>query len=253
MVRIEPQYTEVLINLLENTRVKEQIDTAMSDYPIYTKTSTNEYIPDFIPTRTEINKAILDYYKYREIGFETVGRFIDELHTALNEIMPYYNQLMFSLDQDYDIKFNVDYTRTIDRQLSGTGAIQNTSSASATDSATDGSTINNYNKHVNSKTPQDSLSITNQNIDTVTYADEVNWNHDTNTSNSTHNGTSSSSGNASQSSTNSQTEGTSERTKGNYGQISVQSLIEQYRNLILNIKQDIIRDRRIAELFMTVF
>lgn len=253
MSRYQARYTEVLINLIENERLKPLLDEAMSTYPIYTKTSSNEYIPNFIPTREEINQAILDYYKYREIGFETVGRFLDELKTSLNEIMPYYNQLMFSLDQDYDIKFNVDYTREINRELEGTGEASSTSSTQASDSTNDSSTINNYNKHVRSNTPQDSLSITNQNINNVSYADEVTWNHDTNSSTANHTGSSSANGTGSQSTETTQTEGTTERTKGNYGQISVQSLIESYRNLIVNIKQDIIKDRRIAELFMNIY
>ena len=253
MARYQARYTEVLINLLENERVKPLIDEALSTYPIYTKQSQNEYIPNFIPTRQEINNAILDYYKYREIGFETVGRFIDELRIAMNEIMPYYNQLMFSLDQDYDIKFNVDYTREIQRELEGTGEATSTSNVSASDETSDTSTVNNYNKHVNSKTPQDSLTITNQNIDNVTYADEVSWNHDTNTDNSTHEGSSTSTGTGTQTSETTQTEGTTETVRGNYGQVSIQSLIERYRDLILNIKKDIINDRRIAELFMTIY
>ena len=253
MIRYIPRYTEVLINLLENERTKAKIDEALSSYPLYTSTSSHEYIPNIIPTRDEINKKILDHYKYREIGFETVGRFLDELEITMNEIMPYYNQLMFTMDQDYDIKYNADYTRTINRQLANQGASNSQTNASTSSTTVDNSTVNNYNKNVKSDTPQDSLSIVNTGIDTVTYANELGFNHDTNTENGRHEGVSSSTGSGSQTSSTNETEGTTEAVKGNYGQVSVQSLIEHYRKLILNIVQDIINDDRIKELFMNIY
>lgn len=44
--------------------------------------------PAYKPT---LEKKIIKHYYYREIGFETVGRFIDRLDTKLNEILPKYN------------------------------------------------------------------------------------------------------------------------------------------------------------------
>ena len=93
MVDVHAKYTVVLKTLLDNKEAKEKIEKALSSYPIYTATSKNEYIPNIIPTRSELNEKILNYYKYREIGFETFGRFVDELEIAMKEIMPYYNQL----------------------------------------------------------------------------------------------------------------------------------------------------------------
>ena len=90
---IYAKYTIVLKTLLDDPETKALIDKAMSTYPLYEKRSEEKYIPSYIPTREQLNKKILDYYKYREIGFETVGRFLTELEVALNEIMPYYNQL----------------------------------------------------------------------------------------------------------------------------------------------------------------
>lgn len=270
---IPARYTEVLVNLMNDEEAKAKIDQAMSTYPLYVKKSTEEYIPSYIPTREELNNAILNYYKYREIGFETFGRFLFELETALNEIMPYYNQLYFSTDQDYDLLFNVDYTREISRNRedtnqdtsigSGTNQSSSNNQTSATDSSTTSATSNNYNKSVSSSTPQGSLSITASNIDNVTYADEVKWNHD--------NGTQSGSSQGSSSSTSATTntgsvsnrldsngghtedESTTERVKGNYGQMSYQTLLGQYRDLILNVTQQIINDERIAELFMMIY
>ena len=246
---IPARYTEVLVNLLNNAEAKAKIDKAMSTYPLYKKQSKEEYIPSYIPTREELNNAILNYYKYREIGFETFGRFLEELETALNEIMPYYNQLYFSTDQDYDLLFNVDYTRDITREKQNTGNTETTSQA--TDQTSTTSNVNNYSKNVNSQTPQGQLGITAQNIDNVTYADNVTWNKNTSSDSATSNGTANTT--ASGSSENNEDETTKERVKGNYGQMSYQTLLGQYRDLIMNVTQQIINDERISELFMLVY
>jgi hypothetical protein len=247
---IPARYTEVLYNLLNNPQTKTEIDKAMSTYPLYKGTTDKEYnIPNIIPTREQLNKKILDYYRYREIGFETVGRFLQELEISLNEIMPYYNQLFFSADQDYNIIYNVDYKRTIDRDLSG-----NTSSntqSNATDSTTTTADSTSWNKRVSSDTPQNQLSITNKGIDTVDYANEVNWNKDDAKSSGTTSGSANST--ASGRGTNNELESTIETTKGNFGVVSAQDLVKKYRELIINIEQQIINDPRIVELFMLVY
>ena len=251
---IYAKYTEVLYNLLNNKQTKDLIDEKMSTYPLYVSTSKQEYgIPNIIPTREELNKKILNYYKYREIGFETVGRFLDELEISLNEIMPYYNQLFFSADQDYNIIYNVDYKRTIDRDLSGNTS--STSTGNTTSSSSDSTTTSSdtYDKNVESDTPQSQLGITNKQINNVDYANKVTWNHTS--QDGTSEGTSSTTADstATGSGTNKEIETTLETTKGNFGVVSAQDLIEKYRKLIINIEQMIINDPRISELFMLIY
>lgn len=43
--------------------------------------------------RAELEKKIIEHYYFRQIGFETVGRFKFYLNTRLREIMPRYNKL----------------------------------------------------------------------------------------------------------------------------------------------------------------
>ena len=253
MHRIQARYTEVLLNLLENNTTKTLIDNAMSDYPIYVSTSDHTYIPNIVPTRTDINNAILNYYKYREIGFETVGRFIDELHTALNEIMPYYNQLMFTQDQDYNITYNVDYVKTIDRDRDETRGNTTSTSTSASDSSSTTSSTETNSKNVSSDTPQDSLTIPNTGIDTVTYANNASWNKTNGSDSATNTGTSSTTGSGTSNDVIGENEATTETTKGNFGVVSAQDLVMKYRETILNIVQMIINDERISELFMQVY
>lgn len=245
---IPAKYTEVLDNLLRNEQTAEAIATAMSKYPLYETDPerVEEYGTAYkIPTRAELNNKILSYYRFREIGFETVGRFLFELETALNEIMPYYNQLFYSADQDFNPIYNVDYVRNTQRNRSDT----NIGSQSTTTSASDSGSVTDESKNVTSDTPQNQLSITNKQIDQVNYASEASWGKNSNTSTSN----SSSSMNGSNSTIGNEKEGIVETTKGNFGVTSAQDLIVKYRETLLNIEQLIIHDKRIAELFMLIY
>lgn len=291
------RYTVVLKCLMDDQEVRPLLDKALSTYPLYEKKSKEEFIPSIVPTREQLNSKILNAYKYREIGFETIARFLDELEISMNEIMPYYNQLLFSADQDYNILFNVDYQRTTTTDREGSHSQETSGETSATTSGTDNTstttldsqntettttensetnaTVNHTSKNVKSSTPQSELSVTAANIDSVSYADEVNWNKDTNSDQATTQGTStgnttssgtgsnettgehstSGSGSSSETSTGSNTEKETmlETTKGNFGVMATQDLITKYRELIINIEQQIINDERISELFMRVY
>lgn len=238
--QLPARYTEVLDNLLNYSESRTAIEQAMSTYPLY-QTDPNK-VKQFgtayqIPTRAELNTKILNFYRFREIGQETFGRWLFELETALNEIMPRYNQLFYSADQDFNPIYNVDYKKT-------TMGSQNANS-STTSSGSDSSTNEAYTKSVNSKTPQDSLGISNTGIDSVDYADDASWGKSSGGTTGTSSTTGNSSSNGSTSSV--------ETTKGNFGVVSSQDLILKYRETILNIEQLIINDPRIAELFMLIY
>lgn len=237
---IPARYTEVLDNLLRNEEARADIEEAMSDYPLYE--TDPDKVRQFgtsykIPTRQELNDKILNFYRFREIGQETFGRWLFELKTALHEIMPKYNQLFYSADQDFNPIYNVDYVKTT---LGNESASSNTTSTGQ-----DSSTNEEYTKGVNSKTPQDALGLSNMQIDSVDYADDANWgkSNGSTTGSNTTNGSSTSNG------TNSMTE----TTKGNFGVVSAQDLILKYRETIINIEQQIINDPRIKELFMLIY
>lgn len=284
-INTHAKYTVVLNELLRNPETKSLIDDVLSRYPIYTPTSDNVYIPRIIPTREELNQKILNYYKYREIGFETVGRFLDELNTTMCEIMPYYNQLMFTADQDYNVIYNVDYVRTTDTKRDGetSGSVTGDTSSNTISTSNDSaktttksndtsavdSEVNHNSKNVHSETPSNELEITGADIDSVTYADKITWNKDANKDKSTTTGESSSTtdthSNAGGSTDNTSTmtsktggkstdkENTVETIKGNFGVVSAQDLISKYRDIIINIEQMIINDVRLSELFMLVY
>lgn len=249
---IRAKYTVVLKELLDNKEVKALIDDALKDYPMYVPKNPKTYT--LIPKREELNQKILDFYKYREIGFETVGRFIDELRIAMNEIMPGYYQDYKAADilNGVDDPFgNVDIVETYEEITEGksTGKSNNTSNTNAESKSN--TTMSNDTRTVKTTTPQTQISV--PNINGVTHADEIAWNEDKSTSNGTNN-------DKSDSTSSGTSEGTSEgktshtlTKKGNQGVNTYAHDLKELRDLFINIEQRIINDRRIAELFMTIY
>ena len=253
---IPAKYTEVLENLLQNEQTAPLIAQAMSTYPLYETdpNKVNEYGTAYkVPTRAELNDKILSYYRWREIGFETVGRFLFELETALKEIMPYYNQLYYSADQDFNPIYNVDYIRNTQRNRSDTTIGSQSSATNTSTSGSESSNSTDNSKTVTSDTPQNQLGIIAENIDNLDYASEASWGKNANNSSSSNSSTGSTSTNASDSTIGNEKEGIVETTKGNFGVTSAQDLIVKYRETLLNIEQLIIHDKRIAELFMLIY
>lgn len=245
---IHAKYTAVLISLLEDPATKGQIDKALSTYPLY----QNEKAYDLVPKREELNQRLLDHYKYREIGFETVGRFLDELRITMGEIMPRYNELlktvvtMAELPSPFD---NVDVVETFEETRTETGGVETASTAS--DTTTTNNTVGSDSKQVQSQTPQGNINIPAKNIDNVPYADQVNWGKD----NSTSNGSSTSNGETTTSTANESTGTTKHKyTKtGNQGVNTYAHDMIEFRTVIIDVVDQIINDPRIAELFMLVY
>lgn len=263
---IRARYTTVLKDIMDDPVAYPELEQAMSSYKLYTPIHKELY--GYIPTRSELNAKILNHYKYREIGFETVGRFIDELETSLNEIMPKYNQWYKSIDIMNDIEdifSNVDVTETSseDRHdsVSGKGSATNNTSTSSTTTANSDTTsdVESNSKSVSSTTPQGSLSIGSKGIDSVDHADEAKWgedvSHSKGTTTDTSTGSTSSDATSSTSSI-SESEGTLTRMfskKGNQGVNTYAHDMLEFRQLFVNVEQMIINDERISELFMRIW
>ena len=71
------KYTVELRTLMNDDLVRPLLNEALSKYPMYKPLTNNEEVLAIIPTRQILNDKLLNHYKYREIGFETVGRFLD--------------------------------------------------------------------------------------------------------------------------------------------------------------------------------
>ena len=244
------EYTVKLKTLLEDEKAKQLIDKALSTYPMFEPKNKFEYM--VIPSREELNNKLLNHYKYREIGFETPARFIDELEIVMNEIMPYYNGLLKTADVINgidDVFGNVDIIESFEEET--TGSAKGSSSGNSKGDSTTSSEMHDDGKSVDSATPQGQLDISSNDIDSIDYADNAKWNKNN----------SSSSGEAHDTSeTNSESEsessGTTKHTltkKGNQGVNTYAHDMLEFRQLIRNIEQEIIENPKIQELFMMVY
>lgn len=257
---IRAKYTVVLHTLMNDPQLRQQLDQALSTYPLYNPGKAY----DLIPTREELNQKLLNHYKYHEIGFETIGRFLDELKITMGEIMPRYNELfktivtMADLPNPFD---NVDIVETFDETKQNTSTTDSSSgtetTSTAVDTTTTTGTASSHNKHVNSKTPQDKISIPAEGIDSVDYADEAQWNKDTSTTggSSTSDGSTTASSDSTSNITNEGSETTTHTytKKGNQGVNTYAHDMNEFRTSIIDVVDQIMNDFRIRELFMLVY
>lgn len=260
------QYTVKLKSLLDDEKTKAAIDKALSTYPLYVAEHNTDYY--YVPTREQLNSKLLNAYKYREIGLETPGRFIDELEIAMNEIMPYYNQLFKSADimNGIDDPFgNVDVTETFTEEVTGesestsSGSNESTSKRKETASSTGTAEETKNKKNVFADQPQSEISATAEEIEGVDYASNITWDKEGNrvSNNASNSGEAdeSASGKSeaeAKGKTNQKTTHTMTK-KGNQGVNTYAHDMNELRETFLNIEQMIINDERISILFMRVF
>ena len=197
------QYTLELREIVKNRDIFKSIN-----YELY----NNDYKPIF-------EEKFIKRYYFREIGCETVGRFLIYLEATLNEIMPYYTQLYKTTTYKYDPLLNYDLTEEITREIVGenysTSSTSNTGENRSYDTPVVKSNLYDYKK---------SPSFIGSSEDSVNY--NGNANNKTNEVNR-------------------------RNTRGNIGVMSSQDLIEKERKLIINIDKMILDD--LEELFMQVF
>lgn len=276
------KYTVLLRTLMMSPEVKIELDRAMSTYPIYVPDNEMRYA--LIPTREQLNTKILNHFKYREIGFETVGRFIDELEITLNTIMPKYYSLYKSIDMMNgldDIFGNIDITETYQESTVNSNQSQSTSNASndtttninATSNETDESNTSSNRsggsdrKEVYSDTPQSQLQITANNIDSVDYATNVSWSKGNETEQETNSASQERSVNSETDETTSATSSNSASAesqgstqvqhtlnrKGNQGVNTYAHDLLEFRKLLDNVEEMILNDAELNKLFMLVY
>jgi len=218
------RYTVELRDIVENTS-REEVEAFFMDYNL------EDYLTDqeiqIINERGTWSKEklaskIVDHYYMREIGLETVGLFKLKAKVAMREIMEEKLPLIYSAAIKYDPMVNVDYTEEYDASTSNnqSGKSKGTSSG----------------LNVNSDTPQGQISKAS--ILAGSYASSTGANENESSSEDVSNS------NGSQSST--------KHVKGNSGiSVTAQKLIQQYRENIIMIDRDIIKD--LASLFMGIY
>ena len=173
--------------------------------------------------RKEFVKKFYNEYRFREIGFETVGRFKTSLISKLYNIMPYYVEYYKTVlvANDMDFMITKDITETFIREIDGENVVNSTSTSNATG------------KSMAYDTPNSMIS------DITKYPTVGN---DTVTD-----GTSS----AEQTGKNKQIEKTTFNSKGNLGVSSDGFLLEKWRDVIIDIDMLIIGE--LEDLFLQFF
>lgn len=172
-------------------------------------------------------KFIKRFY-FREIGVETIERFLINLETTLNEIMPYYKHLYQTTTYKYDPILNYDVTETITREI--VGELESNNRAEQSTNQNEG--IRNYDTPI--------IKVKDEN----NYKKSPSFITDTQ-SNNTLNGSSNRREN------NKTNEVNKRNTKGNIGTMTTQDLIKKEREIIINIDKMILDDLEV--LFMQVF
>lgn len=177
-------------------------------------------------SKDKLAQAILDHYYMYEIGFETPALFKHQAKVLMRELMEEKAPLIYSAAIKYDPLVNVDYSEEFHRT-------SDNSSSSESSSTSNGSGLT-----VNSDTPQG--EITKANILAGNYASSTGANETT----SSISDTTSNSGEGSEDYT--------KKVKGNSGvSATAQKMIQQYRENIIMINRDIIKD--MGSLFMGIY
>ena len=224
-------FTPVKFNPPLYTRA--QVENFFKDYELtdYLTTEQINVISEFgVWNKDKLARKIVDHYYMRESGFETIGLFKHYAKVTMEELMEKYLPLIYSASIEYDPLVNVDYTETFEREAN----VEN-SGNSTSESSNNSSGIG-----INSDTPQG--QVNKQSILAGSYA--------TSTTASENESSISDEVNTSSESTNN--ESYTKNVRGNSGvSATAQKMIEQYRQNIIAIDSEIIKELNI--LFMGLY
>ena len=212
---------------------REDVESFFTDYELedyLTPEQINVINEHGVWNKQKLARKIVDHYYMRESGFETIGLFRHYAKVTMQELMERYLPLIYSASIEYDPLVNVDYTETFNRTADISNSGQSNSSSSNNASSLG----------VASDTPQGQISktsILSGNYASSTSASETESAIQDETTTS---------------STSNNEEAYTKRVKGNSGvSATAQKMIEQYRQNIISIDKDIIKELNI--LFMGLF
>ena len=223
------EYTETLGNLIAlGYDTDDKLHLSVDYYPIYDENH-----------RAELNEKIIRHYALREIGQETAQQFIFYLGVTMAEIMPYFNERYRTLDMEYNPLDSMDMTTD--------SANGSESQSSGKASSTQDSTSSSASRSDNSSTTK-SKSFDSDVPQTGVQGDFARYASHANESQADSSGTASSSQDstshtAAHSTTDYQHDSSNARGKSHVTgrSQSAMSLIQEYRNAIINVDMEIVR------------
>lgn len=245
--------TEVTVELREV--VESGVDIWDFDYPSYYKGDEKK----------AFEQKVLDHFWLRQIGAETVGRFLHYFRRTMREVMPYYIQRYKSVDlmddpeirplDNYNMIEELTVTETDETKRTGTTGSETTTSETSQGTGEGSETVINSGKHttVHSETPEGRLMMAVSDtggVDSLDYASDISQVIDRDSSdresstseNASSTGTAKTSGDHEESET--RTGGTSHHLtrRGNIGVTTYAQLLEGYRQTFLNIDMEVIKE-----------
>lgn len=204
-----------------------------------------EFYTDNDAIRERFEKMFIQTYYFHEIGFETIERFKLNLQATLNLNAPKYKQYWDShlRTKDIDFAVNKDYTEEHIRELiienESRGSYENdgNSTSSTKSKNTNTSRESAINDGVSKASLDDNMVTTVSKNDGEGSSDSVTGTKAVGVNNQVDSG--------------SQKESYKTVGKGNIGATSSAQLIKEWRDIMLNLDKDIIRDCR--DLFMLIY
>ena len=236
-----------------NDLIRNGVDIWAFEYPVPAKTVTYNGKTATVPfDKQAFEQKIVDHYRFREIGQETVGRWLHYFRTRIREIMPYYCQLY-----EFEAKWqNVEdplesynLTESFEQEATNAGTSSATSTGNSSETAkeeTSGSTGTDKTSRF-SDTPQGSVDNLDSYLTTATRDNETGSSSGTTDRTGSGSSESTSTGESSDS-------GTVSHTLTRRGNIGVQPLgseVRDIRQAFINIDQMVIEELR--DLFLQIY
>jgi hypothetical protein len=123
--------------------LKSGFDIGLKDYPIFNE----EYRP-------VLNNAIIEFYRFREIGFDMPAMFVNRLNLRMSIIMRNkYNLLYNAKESEYKLLSNIELKEEFTHSVTNTGSGTTEQSGTSTDTTTG----NNKETMYNTEYPSDEL------------------------------------------------------------------------------------------------
>ena len=105
---------------------KNDFDFGLQDYPIFDENY-----------RQVLNRSILDFYRWYEIGYDNPIKWKERINTKLNRIMrDKYNALYEAKKTEFNPLYNIDITETFDHTVTQTGKDNNTTKTGSENNTT---------------------------------------------------------------------------------------------------------------------
>lgn len=223
------EYTETLGNLIAlGYDTDDKLHLSVDYYPIYDENH-----------RAELNEKIIRHYALREIGQETAQQFIFYLGVTMAEIMPYFNERYRTLDMEYNPLDSMDMTTD---SASGSESQSSGKASSTQDSTSSSSSKSDNASTTKSKSFDSDVPQTGVQGDFARYASHANESQ-ADSSGTASSSQDSTSHTAAHSTTDYQHDSSNSTGKSHVSgrSQSAMSLIQEYRNAIINVDMEIVR------------